>query len=88
MLCLMKTTVEIPEKLFREAKSAAAKRGVSFRQFLTDAIDDRLNREEKTARQTPWMSHFGSLKLSKEDIGTFHKIIEQEFEVVDLKDWE
>jgi len=30
----MKTTVEIPEKLFRQAKSRAAMEGISLREFL------------------------------------------------------
>ena len=38
----MKTTLEIPDALFRRAKSMAAERGIPFRQFVTDAVRDKL----------------------------------------------
>jgi predicted DNA binding CopG/RHH family protein len=38
----MKTTLEIPDAIFRRAKSAAAKRGVPFREFVTEAVKDKL----------------------------------------------
>ena len=38
----MKTTVEIPDDLFREAKAAAAGRGLSLKTFLTEALKEKL----------------------------------------------
>ncbi len=37
-----KTTVEIPDDLFRESKTAAAGRGLSFKTFLTEALKEKL----------------------------------------------
>jgi hypothetical protein len=34
----VKTTLEIPDFLFRRAKSVAAERGISLRQFVTEAV--------------------------------------------------
>jgi hypothetical protein len=34
----MKTTLEIPDFLFRSAKSAAAQRGIPLGQFVTEAV--------------------------------------------------
>ncbi|MSU35075.1 MAG: hypothetical protein EXS36_08160 [Pedosphaera sp.] len=39
----MKTTVEIPDQLFREAKTAAASRGLSLKTFLTEALKEKLS---------------------------------------------
>ncbi len=38
----MKTTLEIPDSIFRRAKSKAAKQGISLRQFVADALRDKL----------------------------------------------
>ena len=34
----MKTTVDLPESLFREAKACAESRGVSFRQIIEEGL--------------------------------------------------
>jgi hypothetical protein len=36
----MKTTLEIPDAIFRRAKSRAAERGIPLRQFGTEAVED------------------------------------------------
>ena len=43
----MKTTLEIPDPIFRRAKSVAAERGLSFREFVTEAVRDKLTAEAK-----------------------------------------
>jgi DNA-binding XRE family transcriptional regulator len=42
----MKTTLEIPDPVFRRAKSAAAENGIPLREFVTEAVKDerRLNK--------------------------------------------
>ena len=50
----MKTTLEIPDAIFRRAKSVAAQRGIPLRAFVTEAAQEKLEaglkREEK-----PWV---------------------------------
>ena len=41
----MKTTLEIPDRIFRRAKSAAAERGVPLREFVTQAVKEKLAAE-------------------------------------------
>jgi hypothetical protein len=36
----MKTTLEIPDAIFRRTKSRAAERGVPLRQFAAAAVED------------------------------------------------
>lgn len=38
----MKTTIEVPDKLFRDAKAAAAKRGESLKDLITRAIESEV----------------------------------------------
>ena len=62
----MKTTLEIPDTIFRRAKSAAADRGIPLREFVTEAVKEKLVADAKTT-QTPWMTAFGKLRhLRKE----------------------
>lgn len=46
----MKTTVEIADSLFEEAKAVAASRGVPFRQVLEEGLRAVLSRREKRGR--------------------------------------
>jgi hypothetical protein len=50
----MKTTLEIPDAIFRRAK-AAAERGIALRQFVTEAVKDKLAVNAKLAEK-PWVS--------------------------------
>ena len=82
----MKTTLEMPDVVFRRAKARAAEQGLSFRQFVTDAVEERLDRE--TPREAkPWMKHAGKLKHLKAENARILKIIESEFETIDPGDW-
>ena len=38
----MKTTIEIPDRIFRQAKAKAAERGVALREYVTEAIQEKL----------------------------------------------
>jgi hypothetical protein len=78
----MKTTLEIPDPIFRRAKSKAAQQGIPLRQFVTEAVEDKL----KTARgvgQKPWMKHMGKLKDLHKETVRINKVIEEAFEEVD-----
>ena len=83
----MKTTLEIPDFLFRRAKSAAAERGIPLRQFVTEAVQDKLNLTFG-ARPKPWMKHFGKLKQFRKETKQIEKRIEEAFEQVDPEVWE
>ena len=39
----MRTTVDIPDPLFRETKVLAARRGITMRQFIVEAIEQARN---------------------------------------------
>jgi hypothetical protein len=83
----VKTTIDIPDELFRLAKARASLRGISLRQFVTDTLRARLEREEKLARATdpPWMKGFGGLADLAGETGRIRALIEKEFESIETE---
>jgi hypothetical protein len=43
----VKTTLEIPDPIFRRAKSVAAERGIPFREIVTEAFHPRILGEKR-----------------------------------------
>jgi hypothetical protein len=81
----MKTTLEIPDTIFRRAKSAAAERGIPFREYVTEAVKDKLVADTKTTEK-PWMKAFGKLRHLRKDAPKIKRIIEEEFEQIEAED--
>jgi hypothetical protein len=79
----MKTTLEIPDNLFRRAKSV--ERGIPLREFVTKAVKDRLVADAKTTEK-PWMTAFGKLRHLRKETSRINRIIEQEFEHIEAED--
>lgn len=82
----MKTTLEIPDRLFRQAKSVAAERGIPFRELVTEALADKLSKP--AAESKPWMKSFGALRHLREETARIQRRIDEEFETIDPEDWE
>ena len=82
----MKTTLEIPDPIFRRAKSVAAERGIPLREFVTEAVKDKLAFEEKTVNK-PWVKLAGGLKHLHKETQRINRIIEEEFEQIEPEDW-
>lgn len=80
----MKTTLEIPDFLFRRAKSVAAERGIPLRQFVTEAVQEKL---KTTSHERPWMKHLGKLKHLHRDRKQIEKRIDEAFEQIDPEIW-
>jgi hypothetical protein len=53
----MKTTLEIADQLLRKAKATAAERGQSLKEFVTEALRDKLlaGGERAPADEPEWM---------------------------------
>ena len=73
----MKTTLEIPDPLFRRAKSAAAQRGIPFRELVTEALSEKLSANSTEPR--PWMRSFGKLRTLHRESASINRRIEAEF---------
>lgn len=83
---MMKTTLEIPDAIFRRAKSKAAERGIPLRQFVTEAVEDKLKACPDSGKQ-PWMRLAGGLKHLRKETARINKIIEEEFEQIEPEMW-
>jgi hypothetical protein len=81
----MKTTIDIPDELFRLAKARASLIGISLRQFVTDTLRAQLAQEEIRARPTdpPWMKGFGGLADLASETARIRDLIEEEFESIE-----
>jgi len=82
----MKTTLEIPDSIFRRAKAKAAERGIPLRQFVTDAMKDKLAADAKSGEK-PWLKLMGKLKHLHKETERIDRIIEAEFEKIDAETW-
>jgi hypothetical protein len=80
----MKTTLEIPDAIFRRAKSVAAERGIPLRAFITEALTDKLRAENGNSR--PWMAAFGKLRRLRGETEKINRVIEAEFEQIEAED--
>ncbi|HZC66915.1 MAG TPA: hypothetical protein VE545_10095 [Candidatus Dormibacteraeota bacterium] len=79
-------TLEIPDAIFRRAKSKAAERGIPLRQFVTEAVEDKLETSSVPGKQ-PWMKLAGELKHLPKESARVKKIIEEEFEQIEPEMW-
>lgn len=83
----MKTTLEIPGPLFRKAKATAAERGVTLREFVNDALRDKLSSKTKAGSTEPaWMKFFGAGKPFAASIRAIDRVVEAEFERIEDED--
>jgi predicted transcriptional regulator len=78
----LKTTIEIPDELFRRAKSVAAERGIPLRALVSEALSDKLNRNDK-----PWMKTFGALRSLHKETAKIDRIIQYEFGRIEPENW-
>jgi hypothetical protein len=81
----MKTTLEIPDALFRRAKSVAAEQGIPLRELISKALAEKLRRQDSVER--PWISLFGGLRGLRKETARINRIIEAEFDQIEPEDW-
>ena len=84
----MKTTIEIPDPLFRKAKSKAAERGQTLRQLVTEALQEKLalNAAKAHAGEPGWMQGFGKLRRLRKETQRIQAGIDRQFEVIEPED--
>lgn len=80
----MKTTVEIPDNLFREVKTAAARRGLSLKTFLTEALKEKLSQPRRSAHED-WP--VPPPKLAEGEMRRVQSVIDDQFSRIDAEEW-
>lgn len=84
----MKTTLELPDSLFRRAKSSAARKGQTMTAFVTSAVESKLAADETAATEKPWMQFKGLLRNDRKEASRILRRIEKSCEQVIPEDWE
>jgi hypothetical protein len=84
----MKTTLEIPDPVFRRAKATAAERGQALRAFVTEALQEKLSGRLAPSGEDdrPWMRGFGQLRPLRRETARIQRAIDREFEVIEPED--
>ena len=80
----MKTTLEIPDPVFRKAKAQAAQRGIPLRQFVTEAVQEKLAAAKPADK--PWMKGAGKLRHLHNETVRIQRIIDKEFGQIEPED--
>jgi hypothetical protein len=84
----MKTTIELPDSLFRKAKSKAAERGQTLKHFVTEALVEKLSAPASGTRavRPAWMQGFGTLRRLRKETRRIERVIAEEFDVIEPED--
>jgi hypothetical protein len=83
----VKTTVEIPDDLFKRAKVLAAQEGLSMKQLIAESLQQRVATRSKEAGLEPaWKQAFGAMRSYRKENRRIEKLIEQEFEQIEPED--
>lgn len=82
----MKTTLEIPDELFRRSKATAALRGESLDGFVAGALREHLERRASEASgELAWRKVFG--KARPEEVAAVDAIVEQDLKRINPDEW-
>jgi hypothetical protein len=84
----MKTTIDIPDPLFRKAKSKAAESGQSLKQLVTQALQEKLAIKATKAKpsEPEWMGGFGKLRRLRKETKRIQARIDRTFEIIEPED--
>jgi predicted transcriptional regulator len=83
----VKTTVEIPDDLFKKAKILAALEGLSMKQLITESLQQRVMRRSHEVQAEPaWRRAFGAMRAYHKENQRIERLIEQEFETIEPED--
>lgn len=82
----MKTTLEIPDPLFRRAKALAAKKGIPLKQLVNEAIRDKVEVRRGASGPPAWRALSGGLASLHKETARIAAIIEKDAETVDPED--
>jgi hypothetical protein len=85
---MLKTTLEIPEPLFRQLKISAAKQGKTIRAVVNEALTEKLNRSQHGIGDLPaWRAAFGGLRRLRDETAKINQNVATEFSRVNPEEW-
>ncbi len=83
----MKTTLEIPDAIFRRAKAKAAEQNVPLRQFVTEAVAEKLSPKQPADRQKTIKKLAGGLRHLRHETARINQLMDEEFEKIEPEEW-
>lgn len=83
----MRTSIEIPDPLFRQLKIRAAELGVPMRELLIRGAERELEQVRPEKGQEAWRKFYGILKDDQEEVARIQARIDAEFEPIEPDEW-
>ena len=83
----VKTTIELPDTLFRSAKVRAAQEGISLRIFFERAVSSELHQKPSVEPTPAWRRSFGKLKDLKAATRELQRVVDREFSTIEAEAW-
>jgi len=83
----MKTTFELPDDLYKQAKIYAAIHSLPLKELFRQAIFEKLSTAETNNPQKSWMEFYGKGNNLEKELKQLDSIIESEFEKIDHEEW-
>lgn len=83
----MKTTVELPDELLRNARLYAAERGKTFKSVLIEALDLLMFNGQSQPTRPGWEALAGAFASDSEETAEIQAYIDREFSRIDPEDW-
>jgi hypothetical protein len=78
----VRTTVDVPDDLFRQIKARAAVRGVKLKDYVNEALRDSLYRRERTGEVRETVTRYGEDVLVLQDDCVLPQIVGETSEVL------
>jgi hypothetical protein len=82
----MKTTLEIPDAIFHRAKARAAEQRVPLREFISEAVAEKLAANSPSQRKTR-LKLTGSLQHLRKETARITRLMEREFGRIEPEEW-
>lgn len=84
----MKTTLEMPDSLFKRARAAARKRGQTMTSFFNAAVEAKLAADQTARQERPWMAYAGVMAGQHDEAKRIMRVINEACEQVDAAEWQ
>jgi hypothetical protein len=85
----VRTTIDLPDPLFREVKATAAQQGMRLKDYVTEALRDKLAKRPAHAEK-PWMKFVGIAADDPEmvaELKRIEQIVDENFEQIEEEEW-
>ena len=83
----MKTTVELPDELFKAAREYAEAHGKTFKAVLVESLESTVGKASQADSRPGWERLFGAFK-GDPAIKELEAVIDREFSEIDPEDWQ